>query len=100
MPVKYEISAVKREYTTRDGQQKTEWAKIGVVMEGAKGLFVVLDPTINLGALPQKDGRVYANLFEAKPRDAQGGSAGGYSNPAPSSDLDGDSIPFSWEGRV
>lgn len=69
----------------------TYWVKIGTAWESDKGIQLVFDAL----PLPDKEGRVVANLFE--PREGNGGGgfkaptqqSGGFDN----SDLD-DSVPF------
>lgn len=70
------LSVVASKYTTKDGQEKTRWLTVGHLHEGTKGQYITLDPTINLAAIPRKEGddRVYVNLFDPKPKGQQVGS--------------------------
>ncbi len=70
-------------YTTQDGQQKTTWKEVGVIMTSQTGKeFCLLDPTVNLSGFPREPGKdmIIASIFEDKPKDQQ---QGGYSQPAP-----------------
>ena len=68
MHKKFDIAVVTGEYQS-GGQTKKRWQNIGVVMENDNGMFLLLDPIINLAAIPRQEGkdRVMASLFE--PRD-------------------------------
>ena len=70
-------------YTTQDGQQKTTWKEVGVIMTSQAGKdFCLLDPTVNLAGFPSEPGKdmIIASIFEDKPKEQQ---QGGYSQPAP-----------------
>lgn len=46
------LSAVVGEYQDKQGQQKAEWANIGVIGTGKNGKeYVLLDPTVNLAGV-------------------------------------------------
>jgi hypothetical protein len=73
---KYDIAVVTGKYQDNQGQTKNRYMNIGAVMQGDNGPFMLLDPMINLAAVPREPGkdRVIASLFE--PRDnAQPGAA-------------------------
>lgn len=82
--IKKELVVSNGGYTTKDGQEKTRWVKIGAVHEYEGKQYITLDGHIALPALI-KDGdtRVFVNLFDPKSRD------GG----APKKDFD-DDMPF------
>ena len=62
------LSAVVGEYE-KDGQQKAEWANIGVMITGKNGKdYVLLDPTINLAGVLLKQ-NVLANKRGEAPSD-------------------------------
>lgn len=95
MGKKFDVAVVTGEYQS-GGQTKKRWMNIGVVMENDKGMYLLLDPVINLAAIPRGEGkdRVMASFFE--PRDGQGGgqsSGGGGQRSAPPAGGD-DEIPF------
>lgn len=39
---------------TKQGEEKSEWTKIGVIMSNQNGEFVILDPTVNLAGIAYK----------------------------------------------
>lgn len=92
MHKKFDMAVVTGEYQS-GGQTKKRWMNIGVVMENDKGMFALIDPVVNLAALPRQDGkdRVMVSFFEPKD-DSQRAPAGG----APRSAQAGadDVVPF------
>ena len=59
------LSAVVGEYT-KDGQQKAEWANIGVIITGKNGKeYVLLDPTVNLAGVLLKQNVLAGKKNEA-----------------------------------
>lgn len=77
--------------TPRAGKDgKTYWTKIGTAWDGDKGTQLVFDAL----PIPDKEGRVVANLFEPRPRDGSQGAPQSRSQPAAfDADLD-DDVPF------
>lgn len=64
MAVKYEVTAVTGKYTDRDGNEKSRYTKLGVVIESKNGLMLKCE------AIPVGwDGWAYLN--EPKPRDGE-----------------------------
>lgn len=52
------ISIANGTYIGQDGQQKTNWVKVGVIGVSQNGKeYVLLDPTINLAAFRREDGK-------------------------------------------
>ena len=52
------ISIANGTYIGQDGQQKTNWVKVGVIGVSQNGKeYVLLDPTINLAAFKREDGK-------------------------------------------
>ena len=49
-----DIVAKTGEYTNREGEKKSEWTKVGVLMSNDNGEYILLDPTINLSGVLQK----------------------------------------------
>lgn len=43
MPIAYEVIAVTGTYTNKQGEEKKRWQKIGVVMQGARGLSLKME---------------------------------------------------------
>jgi len=63
MGIKYEVSAKTGEYKDRDGNTKAQYIRMGVVIEGPKGL------SLKLESIPVNwDGWAYLNT--PKPKDA------------------------------
>jgi hypothetical protein len=69
---KYDIAVKVGSYVDSTGQKKNRYQNIGAVMQGDSGPFILLDPLINLAAVPREEGkdRVMCSLFE--PRDEKG----------------------------
>ena len=96
MAVKYDLAVVARTYQDqRTGEEKRVWQNIGAIHESKEGkLYAVLDPLINLAAVPRKEGdsRVFVSMFEPKAKEAMqkatAPKSGGHFD-----DLD-DDIPF------
>lgn len=86
-----ELMVAQEKYTTKDGQEKTKWLKIGEIHEHNGKTYGVIFPWINLAAIGRKEGdsRLFFNMFDPKPKGEQKAgnavSAGG--------DLEND-IPF------
>ena len=61
-------------YTTKDGEEKSRWMNVGSLMKNDNGLFILMDPIINLAALKEagKDS-VLISCFDPD----QGGASGG-----------------------
>jgi len=63
-------------YTAKDGQEKSNWVELGVIMTSQAGKeFVLLDPTVNLAGFMRETGKdkLIASIFdgEQKPRASQ-----------------------------
>ena len=64
-------------YTAKDGQEKTSWVEVGVIMTSQAGKeFVLLDPCINLAGFPREAGKdkLIASIFDdanQQPRPSQ-----------------------------
>lgn len=52
-------------YTNQQGEQKGEYTRIGVLMDGENGQYMLLDPTVNLAGVLAKQNVMAAN--EGKP---------------------------------
>ena len=65
---------------TKDGQEKGEYVKVGVIMSNQNGEYAILDPTVNLAGIAYKQrvngiaktgsDSVIASIFEDKPQQA------------------------------
>lgn len=85
MGIKYEVSAKAGTYKDRDGNEKTRYVKMGVVLETRNGFALKLE-AIPVGF----DGWAYLN--EPKPR--EGGKPQMQSAPASGDGFEDDDIPF------
>lgn len=56
----------------KGGETKKRYQNIGVLMEGENGQFILLDPLINLAAVPREAGkdRVMVSMFDPKDKDS------------------------------
>ena len=93
MTIIKELCVVARKYTDKNGQEKSVWKNIGAIHTSTSGKeYMVLDPMVNLAAVPRKDGddRVFVSMFEPKQKQNVQ-QAATQSNPM--EDMDSD-IPF------
>jgi hypothetical protein len=73
---KQRICAKVETYTDRDGKPKNKYTEIGVIMQGERGPYVLLDPGVNLaGLLIQQNAinnetrnRLMCSVFDDEPR--------------------------------
>lgn len=95
MPItkKYDIAVKTGSYQDNAGQTKNRYQNIGAVMSSDNGPFILLDPMINLAAVPREPGkdRVICSLFE--PRDPNAAQAPRQTAPVQRPAFD-DDIPF------
>lgn len=95
---KYDIAVKTGSYQDNTGQNKNRYQNIGAVMSSDNGPFILLDPLINLAAIPREPGkdRVICSLFE--PRDANAAPAQAPRSSAPAqrqqSPAIDDDLPF------
>lgn len=96
MAKKYDLVVKVGEYTDGQGQTKGRFKNVGVMMDGDKGPYLLLDRTFNPAGVGGNDGResIIVSLYEPKDgggqQQAPAGKSGGYK----ASDLDGDDVPF------
>jgi hypothetical protein len=95
MAKKYDLVVKVGEYTDGQGQTKGRFKNVGVMMEGDKGPYILLDRTFNPAGVGGNDGResIIVSLYEPKDgagQQAPAAKSGGYK----SRDLDGDDVPF------
>jgi hypothetical protein len=97
----HDLSVKVSTYTDDMGQQRTRWQRIGSVLEGQYGPYILLDRHINLAGLPG-EGPVTVSMFDNAgqryqsgdpPGTVQTGSTGSYPGQNRGVDLD-DEIPF------
>ena len=65
-----ELAVVKSTYE-KNGETKKVWMNIGQVHEHEGREYITLDPTVNLAALPRKQGddRLFVSMFEPKQKE-------------------------------
>ncbi len=70
---KYDMAVKTGTYQDSTGQTKNRYQNIGAIMQGDNGFFALLDPMINLAAVPREPGkdRVMVSLFEPRAQDGQ-----------------------------
>jgi hypothetical protein len=96
MAKKYDLVVKVGEYTDGQGQTKGRFKNVGVMMDGDKGPYLLLDRTFNPAGVGGNDGResIIVSLYEPKDGGGQqqgyAAKSGGYK----ASDLDGDDVPF------
>jgi len=95
MGKKFDLVVKVGEYTDGQGQTKGRFKNVGVMMEGDKGPYILLDRTFNPAGVGGNEGResIIVSLYEPKDGAGQQGStakSGGYK----AQDLDGDDVPF------
>lgn len=92
--VKYEVVARVGEYE-KDGQTKSKWQNVGVVMQTDKGHILLLEPWFNPGGLPRDGDKAILSLFEPNEGGSRGQSNARDSGSQGRTDYDDDeSIPF------
>ena len=95
MAIKYKL-AVKAGTRMVDGQEKPNWKNVGVMLDGDRGPYILLDATFNPAGIERKpgSGSVLVSLFDADDEPRQGGRQRRQtSRAATSADYD-DDIPF------
>ena len=55
-----DVVAKTGEYTNRDGETKSEWIKIGVILSNQNGEYMLLDPAVNLAGVLTKQNMLAA----------------------------------------
>ena len=70
-----DIVAKTGEYTNREGEKKSEWTKVGVLMSNDNGEYILLDPTINLSGVLQKQNMLAVEQKKAGNEKARTGKA-------------------------
>ena len=95
MGKKYDLVVKVGEYTDNQGQTKGRFKNVGVMMEGDKGPYILLDRTFNPAGVGGNDGResIIVSLYEPKQEGGQQAHSAAKANAYQSQDLD-DSVPF------
>ena len=65
---KYDIAVKTGSYQDSQGEKKNRYQNIGSMMQGDNGPYLLLDPLVNLAAVPREPGkdRVICSLFEPR----------------------------------
>lgn len=73
MGKKYDLVVKVGEYTDNQGQTKGRFKNVGVMMEGDKGPYILLDRTFNPAGVGGNDGResIIVSLYEPKQEGGQ-----------------------------
>ena len=96
MGKKYDLVVKVGEYTDSQGQTKGRFKNVGVMMEGDKGPYLLLDRTFNPAGVGGNEGResIIVSLYEPKDGGGQQQGSTAKSGGYKASDLDGDDVPF------
>ena len=64
---KYDL-CVKMSYTDKNGDTKTSWENVGVMMENGNGPYILIKPWVNFAGFPREEGRSHliVSVFEHK----------------------------------
>ncbi len=64
---KYDL-CVRISYTDKNGDTKTSWENVGVMMENGNGPYLLIKPWVNFAGFPRDEGRSHliVSLFEYK----------------------------------
>lgn len=73
MAKKYDLVVKVGEYTDGQGQTKGRFKNVGVMMEGDKGPYILLDRTFNPAGVGGNDGResIIVSLYEPRQEGSQ-----------------------------
>ena len=90
-------------YTNKEGEEKNEWTKIGVILSNDNGEYIIFDPTVSMAGIAYKQrvngiakqgaDSVIASIFMDEPKQNQSANNAPQSQGAPANDFD-DLIPF------
>ena len=75
----YDLVVAKDRYTRSDGEEKTNWQNVGVIMEKDDGSrFILIERSINFAGFPNPENRssILVSMFKPKAKDDQGASGG------------------------
>ena len=64
---KYDL-CVRISYTDKNGDTKTSWENVGVMMENGNGPYLLIKPWVNFAGFPRDEGRSHliVSVFEHK----------------------------------
>lgn len=96
MGKKFDLVVKVGEYTDNQGQTKGRFKNVGVMMEGDKGPYILLDRTFNPAGVGGYEGResIIVSLYEPKDNAGQQQASAAKSGGYKARDLDGDDVPF------
>ena len=79
----YNICASTGNFTDHNGNTKNRYVRVGSVLKGEYGAFIMLDAHFNPAGIPRKDGSssVILSLFPPKDNDSGNSPAQDYGNP-------------------
>lgn len=69
----------------KDGQTKTRWVSVGVILEKDGKEFMLIDPTVNFAGFPREQGKdmVMVGIFDDNNQQSQQGNGQYNNNQAP-----------------
>lgn len=90
----YDLAVKTGSYQDNQGNNKNRYQNIGTLMEGDNGKFILLDPLINLAAVPREQGkdRIMVSMFDPREQNAPSSANTHSQNRANSAPAD--DIPF------
>lgn len=74
---KYDL-CIRMTYTDKNGDTKTSWENVGVMMENGNGPYILIKPWINFAGFPREEGRSHliVSIFEHKESDQRNSRSG------------------------
>ena len=79
----YNICASTGKFTDNSGKSKNRYVRVGSVLKGDYGAYIILDAHFNPAGIPRKDGSssIILSLFPPKDNDSGYSPAQDYNNP-------------------
>ena len=79
----YNICASTGKFTDHNGNSKNRYIRVGSVLKGEYGAYIMLDAHFNPAGIPRKDGSssIILSLFPPKEKDNDNSPAQDYNNP-------------------
>lgn len=67
---KYDL-CIRMSYTDKNGDTKTSWENVGVMMDNGNGPYILIKPWVNFAGFPREEGRSHliVSVFEHKEND-------------------------------
>ena len=93
---KYDL-CVRMSYTDKNGDNKTSWENVGMMMENGNGPYILIKPWVNFAGFPREKGRSHliVSLFEHKENDQRSSRNNEREDfSTDTQDYDPDKIPF------